>query len=706
MGTTWQFRNHGKATVLGSHDSTVTTITVAAGQGDRFGDAFPLKATVWDVDAFPDPQDGRWAVPSKTEILHITGRTGDDLTVERAQEGTSGLDMTDTSRTFIIMQTSTEEIMGSLYLGWENVKGYGAVGDGIVDDTQAVLDAIDAALDGGTIYFPAGNYNLATWPTAGKENVGKSLVFRGEEESTLIGAGTKSFLRARSSCVVRELGFKSWGKVVDLNGFTSNLARVELREVRTDQCVTALDWTTTAAAGAKVDEIRVQDCSFINNQGRVIYIAADLTTVAEFDSVHILGNYILGGSRGVHVGTNVTGLAGSAPSSEAAKWKHVNVCHNHIQNIDAMILETNGVGVIVYGEDVIINDNVIDGVTGGFGASSENWGIYTKSFRCITNGNTIRNIADDTLSVGAVGIDIKGADRVRTAEGWPPPDDQKSEGPWGYNRTCFANVIDMGLATNLTATGIKLNAEDTIVAFNLVENCIGSGISTLGDTIPHHRIEIIGNHVLNGDGNSSGILMQNPASGVRVDNNHVENHFVGIQFAPTGTNQTPSAIDCVAWSCQGNTLVAGAFGAADGVGIRFNHQKSKISGQCRDIRVSGNHISGFNGTLGAGISFADDDNGDYDNVWLYGNLFRDCRVIQGSFINYGVTPTNLKQELQGQSADTVEQRHYVQIIPGTWNEPHLIIGAAPNDFHVWQDGTNLRGMKGAPASAGDGTVIV
>src|SRR5881296_1480898 len=41
-----------------------------------------------------------------------------------------------------------------------NVRNYGAVGDGLVDDTDAVQAAIDAAPVGSVIYFPTGTYRL------------------------------------------------------------------------------------------------------------------------------------------------------------------------------------------------------------------------------------------------------------------------------------------------------------------------------------------------------------------------------------------------------------------------------------------------------------------------------------------------------------------------------------------------------------------
>lgn len=45
---------------------------------------------------------------------------------------------------------------------WYDVKAYGAIGDGITDDTAAIQAAINAAVTGGIIYFPLGNYAIKT----------------------------------------------------------------------------------------------------------------------------------------------------------------------------------------------------------------------------------------------------------------------------------------------------------------------------------------------------------------------------------------------------------------------------------------------------------------------------------------------------------------------------------------------------------------
>ncbi|MFI1353232.1 glycosyl hydrolase family 28-related protein [Streptomyces sp. NPDC020898] len=46
-------------------------------------------------------------------------------------------------------------------LGWHDVRGYGAAGDGTTDDTLAIQAALDACEPGNTVYLPAGQYRTS-----------------------------------------------------------------------------------------------------------------------------------------------------------------------------------------------------------------------------------------------------------------------------------------------------------------------------------------------------------------------------------------------------------------------------------------------------------------------------------------------------------------------------------------------------------------
>jgi len=68
-------------------------------------------------------------------------------------------------------------IIFNTYVGVHNVKDYGAKGDGVTDDAAAIQACIDAVpAEGGTVYFPAGKYNVGT-----KLTVDAPIHFLGEK---------------------------------------------------------------------------------------------------------------------------------------------------------------------------------------------------------------------------------------------------------------------------------------------------------------------------------------------------------------------------------------------------------------------------------------------------------------------------------------------------------------------------------------------
>ena len=75
-------KNFAKGTLTTGYDDTVTSIVLNAGDGARFP-AVPFNAVWWNATDFPDPADDQFA-----EIVRVTAKSTDTLTISRGQEGT------------------------------------------------------------------------------------------------------------------------------------------------------------------------------------------------------------------------------------------------------------------------------------------------------------------------------------------------------------------------------------------------------------------------------------------------------------------------------------------------------------------------------------------------------------------------------------------------------------------------------------------
>lgn len=69
----------------------------------------------------------------------------------------------------LLRSSSVGEIKSSINITDINVKDYGAMGNGISDDYQAIQDAITAAGSSGTVFFPVGVYFCATAANGGHD---------------------------------------------------------------------------------------------------------------------------------------------------------------------------------------------------------------------------------------------------------------------------------------------------------------------------------------------------------------------------------------------------------------------------------------------------------------------------------------------------------------------------------------------------------
>ncbi len=128
-----------------SPSTSGTSLVVTTGEGSRFP-TVPFWATIWPPAEFP--------TTANSEVVRVTGRSSDTLTIVRAQGGTAAKGVTAGYR---IANTIVAEDME----GATDVRRYGAIGDGSNDDTAAIQAAWDALADGGTLLFPKGFWRVS-----------------------------------------------------------------------------------------------------------------------------------------------------------------------------------------------------------------------------------------------------------------------------------------------------------------------------------------------------------------------------------------------------------------------------------------------------------------------------------------------------------------------------------------------------------------
>ena len=107
MGT--PVTNFGKVTVSTTYGSGDTSIVLTTGHGSRLPSTFPYPLTWWEATTYSDPADD----PNK-EIVIVTGRTGDTLTVTRAGEGTSASTKNTASKTYKMVLSITKAMWDGL----------------------------------------------------------------------------------------------------------------------------------------------------------------------------------------------------------------------------------------------------------------------------------------------------------------------------------------------------------------------------------------------------------------------------------------------------------------------------------------------------------------------------------------------------------------------------------------------------------------
>lgn len=102
--------NFAKVLPSGTYAAGVTTITLSTGYGSKLPTTFPFPLIWWDDTTYPGtPEDD-----PNVEIVLVTNRVGDVLTVTRGQEGTSDVNHSTVGKSYRMALTLTKAM-------WDNI---------------------------------------------------------------------------------------------------------------------------------------------------------------------------------------------------------------------------------------------------------------------------------------------------------------------------------------------------------------------------------------------------------------------------------------------------------------------------------------------------------------------------------------------------------------------------------------------------------
>jgi hypothetical protein len=357
---------------------------------------------------------------------------------------------------------------------------FGAVGDNVTDDSQALTAAMNAAVSTGqTLELRDGaTYYLATWST-----FTNSGVLRMEGSATLRGpASTVNFLSPGANFDIQGATFSTWASVVTRTAAqTGSFTDVVFSGNRCTGCTSLVFSIERPIEQYRIENNDIESCT----GGYAIRIGEN--TYANQDTWQ----------KGWIVGNKIKTLSASGTTSAAA--------------------------MLVYGREVVIANNNIDGVTQS--GTGEAWGIYTKARYSEVYGNYVNNVVAAS-NTDNVGINIKGTTRAVTSS------------PQGFSVSVSDNQVRNIGVLGVRGTGIRAQTDDVLIFGNLIENA-GGGI-TVDESSAYRNVRVQNNLVrfLTLVVGTSGILLEGSGSQVVADNNTVLQASTGILLRTGPTAST------------------------------------------------------------------------------------------------------------------------------------------------------------------------
>jgi len=457
-----------------------------------------------------------------------------------------------------------------------SVKDFGAVGDGVTDDTVALAAAIAYQQSSGcTLGLVSGKtYNVSTWSALTLSN---PFYLEGQNATLRCSNATRvAFVICQDTTKITNTIFDGWYRIV--NNTTAVTQTIDNFEFVGNTCI-------NATAGA-------------NNFAYYLLLQNPVNRVFVDNN-----RFFDAKTAAVYVGDNVY--------ANQDTWQNITVSNNFIDGVSIDAGPSQIFGILVYGRDVLISGNSVKDVecaAGAYSSSNGAYGIYTKSRYTRIVNNTVHNIGVVNLNADAdqlIGINVKGTNRGVTSA------------PNGYSSLVEGNTIENIGAAGTYGTGVSMDHNGVIVTGNWIESgrygvlaadpivasndglvitsnhiTVGAGANSRGIEIATYDTHtVLGENVINAGGTGNCIRIRSVSgvlANVAVNTNSFRNCGVALFMSADTFNISNITI-------TDNILVSGTHGV---------FMNTSGGGAYTDITIMDNDFSAAStaGIAGAGIS--------------------------------------------------------------------------------------------------------
>jgi Pectate lyase superfamily protein len=435
-----------------------------------------------------------------------------------------------------------------------SVKQFGAIGNGAVDDTQAIQAAIDSAHNngGGTIFFPAGTYRILIQPNASRAlTIYKNVVFKGEGyQRSVIRLGDRlgnySAILAGSALSSDLSNFSLQQLTIDASSDTNPVDSEQSFKQDKDRFVLRI---------YSGKNIRIENCRFTNIKDiNVLTINNDrlvsdiIVQNNRFDGIgggtfdHDHSTIYIHGKRSLIAQNTFVSRSGPGTYGARTAIEIHGDGHRVISNrISGYTYGINATGVASSSKNQRIEGNIITGAHSGILLWS-----YLVEGQQATPGLENLSIDRNQIDIDVAGWRKLWGDSPNQGIALEPDSNAPIKGlKITNNKIEFRNVKDAGQSSDTLAAGIVLwrykapqvGSENIAIAQNTIRNPLASGIYI---AMPVQQLEVVQNSIFNaGQGQypfhphyRSGLIIGlSSVSTVQIQ----RNQFIDSQPQPTMT---------------------------------------------------------------------------------------------------------------------------------------------------------------------------